>query len=353
MNTNIKKIILPFAILFLLIGCSNMEKTEKTLKIGEVPIEIPIEKTIDLPFSNYNHPVIHNDDIYLCTSNISNKESINSLTQYNINTGKQVELYKSRYSEAAMQWTKVNDNWLIWVDSSSDGVNANIMAMNLSTKDIKELAKTNPEYLTVLAPELYNDYVAWVELLPDNKVEVKLHNLKSNKTESIAQLYNYGLFNAFVSMKENRLLWTDTKDGQGYYFIYDINTKQTNKYTAPKQYPSYAVYSNDKIFSLNFDNIANWNNQSFGYFDIKSNKYIQLETGFTYVNSFDVYNDKIAIIDNKQKLHIYKINNMSLDNVKFGQKDNPMLCKFDQEGNLVLVYKDDTDNLKLGIIYNK
>lgn len=329
----IKRLSLILVIVLTLTGCGNSEED------------------IDLPFYRYNHPVINNGNIYLCINNNINKNSIDKLISYNIKTKKQEVLYHSRYEEAAVQWTKVNDNWLVFVDSSSDGLNANIMAMNLKTREKRELAKTNPERYTVFAPELYNDYVAWVEVIQDKKIEVKLHDLKSNKTVSIANINNYGLFNAFASINDDKLVWSDVINNKGYYYMYDINSKETKNFPAPKQYPGYPIYSNNEIYSLNFDDYNQWSIQSFGYFDIKTQKYNQIDTKSSYLNGFDVYNDKIMIIDNNQKLRLYKLKNDKLESIVYKVKDNPNWGKFDQNGNLMLTYEDNYGNYKLSIIY--
>lgn len=57
------------------------------------------------------------------------------------------------------------------------------------------------------------------------------------------------------------------------------------------------------------------------------------------------------IIDNNQKLRLYKLKNDKLENIAYKVKDNPNWGKFDQTGNLMLTYEDNYGNYKLSIIY--
>ncbi|WP_172373261.1 hypothetical protein [Sporosarcina jiandibaonis] len=265
----------------LLAGCVNKEvETEKIKEAEEMK-----ETVIEIPFANYNHPVIQGDEMFVpINRNTSDSFDVDTLIQYNIDNGDREVLYESEYDESSMQATQVNEDWLIWVDSSSDGYYEKILSMERSSGKIQTLAETNPKYLTILSPELYHEYVAWTQLVDDGiTVEVKLHNLITNETISVAKMNDYSLYNAFVHIEDNKLLWTDTEDGQGYYILYDIESKSTENYKAPKTFPGYATYSNGKIFSINFDDDRNWTSQEFGYLDIATNEYHTFEHESTLI----------------------------------------------------------------------
>lgn len=327
--------------LTLLFGCSK--ETVKQVKEKEMVLE--------MPFGSYNHPAIKGENMYVSVnSKMGNKESVDTLIKYNMKSEEQEKLYTSQYKEAAIQGTSVNDRWLVWVDASIDGLHSSIKAMDIKTKKVRELAQTKPDKLTIFSPKLYKDYVGWVELADNEQGEVKLHHLKDNQTETIARLHNYGLFNAFLSISGNKAVWTDTKEGKGSYFVYDLASGRTAEYPAPKEFAAYPVYSKEKIFALHFDDFDNWSEQSFGYFDLKSNEFVQLDIHSSYINYFDVFKDQIAVIDDQQQLKLYQLKGQTLAKKKTGLQDDPLFAYYDGEGNLLLPYEEDEN--KLGIIYS-
>ncbi|WP_138090138.1 hypothetical protein [Halalkalibacterium halodurans] len=309
---------------------------------------------IEIPYKEYNHPVILGDEMFInVNSDPSKLYDVDALIQYNMKTGEEKVLYESEYEESAMQSTQVNEDWLVWVDSSVDGYYEKILAMNLANGEIQTLAETNPEYLTLLTPSLYKEYVAWTELNDEMQVEVKLHNLETNETISVGNINEYSLYHAFVHLHDNKLLWTDSDNGNGYYYLYDLENKSTDKYQAPKHYPGYAKYSNGKIFAIHFDN-NDWTMQDFGYLDLKTNEYHSLEHG-QYINYFDSSNDRLAILDDEHHFYFYEFQDDELVplEVTIMEEINPMHIFFDPEGHLIIYIdeEDDTDHSRVGVIY--
>ncbi|WP_138090140.1 hypothetical protein [Halalkalibacterium halodurans] len=310
---------------------------------------------IEIPYKEYNHPVILGDEMFInVNSDPSKLYDVDTLIQYNMKTGEEKVLYESEYEESAMQSTEVNEDWLVWVDSSVDGYYEKILAMNLANGEIQTLGETNPEYLTIFSPELYADNVAWTELNDEARVEVKLHNLKTGKTSSIATLNEYSLYNSSVYMSNGKLLWTDSDNGNGYYYLYDLESKSTDKYQAPKPYPGYASYSEGKIFAIHFDENRDWTSQDFGYYDIKLNEYHSLEYG-QYINYFKTSDNKLAILDDEHHFYFYEFQNNELVPIEttIMEEINPFYIFFDNGGHLIICINDeeDTDNSRVGAIY--
>ncbi|SDZ39261.1 hypothetical protein SAMN05421736_111129 [Evansella caseinilytica] len=342
-----KRIYLFIALtIFLIAGCSNEEAENEELK----------EVVIEIPYQEYNHPVILGDEMFINVNSDPTKIfDVDTLIQYNIATGEEKVLYESEYEEAAMQKTEVNEDWLVWVDSSVDGYYEKILAMDFSNGEVQTLAETNPEYLTIFSPQLYNNYVAWTELNEEMQVEVKLHNLETNETISVGNIDEYSLYTAFVHLDDNKLLWTDSENENGYYYLYDLESKNTEKYEAPKRYPGYAKHSNGKIFAIHFEN-NDWTAQDFGYLDLTTNEYHSLEHG-QYISFFDTANDKLAITDDNNDFYFYEFQNDELVpiEVTITEEINPGFIFFDNEGHLI-IYADDVDdeitsNSRVGVIY--
>lgn len=182
-----------------------------------------------------------------------------------------------------------------------------------TVKTAKEITKTDPNYPIILSPMLFKDFVAWTELGDrQRRMEVKLHNLKNNETVTIAALYEPTIYNSFVFMGGNKLLWADTLEGKGYYMLYDLQEKTTETYEAPASHPGYPKYTNGKIFAINFESGGDWTNQDFGYLDIKENQYHSINEKEYYINFFDIYDDRLAILDNGNNLSIYDFKNGKL-----------------------------------------
>ena len=341
-----KRFLVPTLALFLLVGCL------KEANIEDAHEKMDKEVMIDVPFPNYNHPVVSDDYIFLNSSSSSKPESVNKLVKYNIKTKEYEILYESQYSNASMQQTNVNNDWLVWVDSSIDGIDSKILVMNLKTEEVHELAESNPDLLATFVPVLYEDYVAWIQLFNEEKIEVLLYNLKTNTLETIKPLKSFGFFNIFISMNDNKLVWTDSYEENGSYNVYDLNTKEIKEYKASFPYPSYPVFDNGNIYSLNFNSLERWNNQNFGYYNLKEEKYHEINTESLYINYFDVSDNTLALIDDEQELKLFSLDGEETEEKTHSFEENPDFLDFDNEGNLILMYNNDSD-YKIGVIFNQ
>ncbi len=333
-------LILCCCALFVVIAWSKREKTASC-------------EYLNLSFLNLEHPALNHQNVYLTVSTGANLNSVDSLIKCDLNTGKRETLFRTRHEEAIMQWTKVNDDWLVWVDASSDGYDESIMVMNLKNRSIKELSRTNPECIIAATPQLYKNYVVWIEANDQKIMELKLFNLKTEETKTIAQMKKYSFYNAFPYMGEGKVLWTDSINGKGYYFLYDLKSGKKRQYQAQRAYPSYAVYSNHKIFSLDFDDYTSWEGQTLVYLDLKAKKFYSLDIGKAVVNHFEVYQDQIAVLDENQQLRLYVLQKDFLVQKKIGLATNPVSMQYDQEGNLMMVYENSFGTPKIGVIHHQ
>ncbi|WP_096271174.1 hypothetical protein [Paucisalibacillus globulus] len=326
-----------------LVGCSSHETKEIMLEI---------------PYENYLHPSMNDEVLYVTVGQRMSSDAVDTLIRFEPDTGKAEELYSSEFPDSYMQDTQANDSWLIWVDQTSDGTISKLLGMNLSNQSVKEITTTDPNYPIILSPKLFEDFVAWTELGNEQQFEVKLHNLKKNETVTIATLQEPSIYNSFVSIGEDKLLWADTKEGKGYYMLYDLKEKTTETYEAPTSHPGYPKYTNGKIFAINFVNDGNWTNQDFGYLDIKENQYYSINKKEYYINYFDTYDDRLAILDSENNLTVYDYKNGELTpldiTITDEQESTPLFLYFVHEGHLMLQY-DSLENIgdsKIGIIYS-
>lgn len=339
-----KKIVLCFILcccaIFAVVACGKRERAVS-------------QEYLNLSFLNLEHPVMNHQNVYLTVSTGMNLNSVDSLVKCDLETGKKETLFRTRHEEAIMQWTKVNDDWLVWVDASSDGYDESIMVMNLKNRSTKELSRTNPNSMIAATPQLYKDYVVWIEANDQKIMELKLVNLKTEEIKTIAQIKKYSFYNAFPYMGEGKVLWTDSINGKGYYFLYDLKSGKKRQYQAQRAYPSYAIYSNHKIFSLDFDDYTRWEGQTLVYLDLNSKKIYSLNTGKAAINHFEVYQDQIAVLDENQKLRLYVLQKDFLVQKKIELATNPVSMQYDQEGNLMIVYENSFGTPKIGVIHHQ
>jgi hypothetical protein len=310
-----------------------------------------VEQYIILPFKSINDPVLDGQSVFVNTNtSIHTTESTNELIEYNLSTKEITPIYQSEFSDALMQRTQLNEDWILWIDSSANGLEQKILAMNRHNKTIKVISERSSDQLSLLSPVLYKKYVSWVELQDEDK-NVILYDLENGKKEVISQLNTYGLFNNFVSLKDNLIVWSDSSNHKGSVYTYNIENKEIESYSTPSPFPSYALVDNGKIFSLNLNSLTSWDIHSFGYIDLKTGEFHSIDGEFKSIGMFRVSNDKLAIIDEQQVLHLYNVGKMELEKVNFELEKNVDLIEFDHIGNLILEYASPNENeSKIGII---
>lgn len=329
--------IIPIMII-ILVSCSN--EKEK------------LREEIVLPYTNVNHIALEDNYLFFTADkSIMGSGSVDKLIKYDFKNKHEEVLYESSYTEAAMQETSVNNNWIVWVDSSLDGMNAKILAKDRKSNEVKVLDESNPEYLTVMSPKLSDDYVCWVKMEDEKNINIILFDLNNKKKTIVSSLNEFGLFNAFLSFDNNNIVWTDIVDDQGKYYIYNLESKKIESYPAPNKYAAYAIESNNRIYSINFSDFTNWESQSFGYFDISTGKFQNIKLDTPYLNGFDVFENEISIINSEQKLEKYKLNKDKLDKIKLDDQYNPLLINYDEDGNLLIKSEDEDLKPTLDILY--
>jgi len=126
-------------------------------------------------------------------------------------------------------------------------------------------------------------------------------------------------YNAFVGLSDGKLFWTDIIGGVGHYRIAHIDEGPTRDSQAERfriddfqmkdvrfRYPGYVEHVGDHLYSINFDNFAEWNwvVQQFGYYSTKEETFTPVIED-RYINHHEVAGSKVAVIDERQHLIIY------------------------------------------------
>lgn len=353
---------------------ANSTDTENNSAVTEVnkehkdDIDLFYEETVYyIPFQKYNDPVVDGNNLFVHVNSPLDILNINKFIQYNLQTGEYEVLYESEYSNANMQATNVNENWITWLDFGRIG-KAKILVIDRSTNEIKTIAEINNEDEVLSPPTLEDDYVAWIYTNnATEQVEVKLYNLATEETEVIAnvpfqpELY----YSAF--MIDGKIVWNSHENGKGYYYLYDIEGKTIEKYEEPIPYPLMVKYSNDKIYALNSTGkiqlegavVEYWDNQTFGYLDIQTEEF----QSFPYdvqLKDFDVYHNKVLILDSRSELYLYEFidNEFKTSSITLTSGEEPSSIAFDTNGNIIVSYIGTEEDLnqnkiKFGIVRAK
>lgn len=310
-----------------------------------------------LPFINYNDPVLDGTDLFVHVhSERDNFININQLIQYDLETGEFNVLYESAYAEANMHGTVLNEDWITWKDLGRVG-KSKILVMNRKSDEIKTIVEINDENEAISPPALENNYLAWIHLNNATKqVNVHLHNLLTGETEIIADIAFQPEFYYSVFMRDGKLVWNSHENGKGYYYLYDIDSKTTEKFEEPLPHPLLVKYSNGKFFALSSTGKEKiegregeyWADLTLGYLDVKTREFQPFPFD-GQIFEFDVYRDNILILNTVRELYIYESKNGEFVNSKLQLKDNnlPSSIAFDNQGNIIIGYTATDEDLNL------
>lgn len=320
-----------------------------------------------IPFNNYNTPVVDENKLFIQVNGSRNDYlDIDTLIQYDLKSGEYIEIYESSYSSSNMMNTGLNENWIIWLDQGRND-KSKILSLNRSTNEIETIVETIDENEKLLTPTLYKDYITWIYVNESTKtVEVRLHNLSTNKTFIVANVDYNPEYYPTVYIGEGKLLWTSNKGDKGYYYLYDLKSKNTERYEAPKPFVLYVKYSKGKIYSLNSNGIVYpekgsitryWEGLTYGYLNIKEQKFYSINSEGERAQ-FDAHNNKMLVLLNKGKtLYIYENHKGDLikSKVKLRSGDKPSSAFFDNNGNIIINYISNEEDyeknqIKIGII---
>lgn len=328
-------------------GKTNITETNATLNDLDEGFEqekISIDKLSDavtlikLPYNMYTRPSLMNDQLYLPVNVKS--ESINKILKYDLITNKTNFIFESTFKDSAINNVMANENWLTWENSDIMGQNSAIYAENMKTNETKKLFQTDADIVKVNAPYLYSDFISWVNV-NGGKPEVAIYDLKKNEQKTIAKINLFSLYNNFLHINNNKLVWTDSKEGNGFYHVYDLIKMTTKSYKAPHPFPGYAQIIDNNIFSINFEDAKRWVNQTFGYFNLASEQFTPVDVGTSYINRFVVGKNHVAVIDAEQKLHVYAIQNNQLHKIDLPDvRPQADTIDFSQNGELIAGYTE-------------
>lgn len=331
------------------------EKGSET-KIVKEPISKPtiteknedkmVRSDLQISYKDVTIPTKNESLLYMGIQE-DNSDYLNKIISLD-NKGKQEIVTSSEYKESTFSKIMSNNDWLVYTDGTLDGYQNKIFAINFKTKEKQLLSESDSKYITADSPYLYKNYVSWIYLKVENdKAEpvVILYDLKKKSKKEIAKVNEYSLLNNFVHIQNNKIVWTDHKDGEGEYHVYSIDSEKHDVFTSPYPYPGYAEISNNMIFSINFKDPSKWSDQSVGYFNIETKEYKELFPTGKHINYLATSSETLAIVDSENKLQI-----LSLKDESFLQPiqvetlhPNVDFIQFNENGELLAITKNPPD----------
>jgi hypothetical protein len=282
------------------VSIKNKKEDYRSISKEEGKLDIPTSKIITLPYDDASHPVVMGQEMYVA---INTKWGYlrDEVRKINLNTKKETTLFKTEYDPSAINHLQGNEEWLVWVDSTEDGYNNNIWTRNLKTGEMKKIYQ-QPFYSHILIiPVLYDHYVAWTDEKREGVVTVRLMDLETGKAEDIAQYHTFSPANYVnVDPVQGRLIWNDSKNGIGFFKVFDLKTRQITTYPLSGYTPGYSRFvGNDYILFRNSkDNFATWINPPICIYNMKTKQYQTLSEDENN-HDFRVVNNRIFYIDNE------------------------------------------------------
>jgi hypothetical protein len=308
-----KKLFFPFLCLALLVVCTSLavymqkgastntkeKKHDVAVLKEQEKLDIPTSKIITLPYSYASHPVVIGQEMYVAI-NTKWGSLPNEIRKINLDTKKEITIFKTEHHPSAINDLQWNGDWLVWVDSTEDGYDHHVWAKNLKTGEMKKIYQ-QPEYSHIfIIPVLYDHYVAWTEEKMGKIVTVRVMDLETGKAEDIAQYHTFSLANCVdVDPIGGRLIWNDSENGVGYFKVFDLKTKQMATYSLPGYTPGYSKFAGKDhiLFQNSKDNFVNTPNSPVCIYDLKTKQY-QILSEDKYDQGFMIAGNYIFYIHN-------------------------------------------------------
>lgn len=282
-----------FACAAITVGCT----AGPDLSSGPPQVRGPLAVTrLELPYRTCNKPQRVGDAIYAIVTDEGQAGS--AVVRWDTRSASAETIVKAPGAEM-IGWFVVNDRWLVY------SIGTKLFARPLAEGSPRLLSEARDLY----APALSGDRVAFDDLDQDRKHRIVVHDLSHETSTVVAAVELADLYNNFPAWDGNRLVWTDVIEGVGTYRSHDVvagTTRDSRLTEGDHRFPGYANPSGDNIFSINFQDVDEWNwgAQRVGYFSGARKEFIPLEPQGFVANSLDVAGGLVAIVDDKQRLTI-------------------------------------------------
>lgn len=302
---------------------------------------------VKLPYSDYVGIAEAANKVYISVSegkgNLTDK-----IIKYDLNTKKEEDIYVlDSTSKKVINSIQCNQDYLMWVESYENGAYPEIKIYDVKSKQTKTVYGNQSDYLYTGAV-LYKDNVVF--LLQNNEVigDIVKINIVSKVKKVIGKIKEPGAYNSRLVLKDDKLLWTDSIDGIGKYFVYDFVTEESVQTDAPYPYPGYSQMIGNQFASIFYYDKNNLWTQRFGLYKPATKKYIRLLSG--KVDSIDASDKNLAIIDEKQKLYVYQMATEQIEEHTEKIDGEVRSILFTEDGQLIVVSRTKDDRVGITLM---
>lgn len=252
--------------------------------------------TLSVPYARVNRPQKVGDAVYLSVSR--GPDAGDDLIRYDL-ASSEVETIVASPDPEQIGWFVVNEKWLVW------SVGLELYARSLDSGAEQLVSRSRDLY----GPALSGDRIVWDDLSPERTHQITVRDLVSKQTTVVAPLALADLYNDFPAWDGDRAVWTDVVDGVGRYRAYDTRTGRLEDYPLAEgafRYPGYALPAGERIYSINFDNVDEWNwtRQAVGYYSVTEGRFVPIERPGFIANSLRVFGEWVALLDDGQRLSV-------------------------------------------------
>jgi len=273
-------------------GCSRPSVPDEARSDPEPPRLYQSVKTVTIPYRLFGHAKKAGGLLYV--SVCGNDEGIiDRIITLDPETGEEEIVITS---DNDIAWLEVSEEWIVWE----------------TNMDMYAQPRTGGERLllggvqAVFGPVLEGSLVAWMNRVDDDRYQLTVRDLNGGENRVIAENNHPGLYNNFVHIEGDRLLWTDIIDNTGFYRVASLRDGTIEDYPIQDtdfRFPGYAQLSGDRLYSINFDTYIEWDwtKQRFGYYSIPDGTFTALRDK-NFIQAFRVSGDRVAILETGHRL---------------------------------------------------
>lgn len=227
-----------FVSALLVTGCSTIKGDLPNDRfVQPVPKQAPSSIVLQLDSPSIGDVVVSDDGeyAYVALSTDKGKSLSNEIHKIHLRSKKRESIFKSDYKAATIGELQVNANWMVWSESRDQGSGEMVWARNQKTgvkKKIYQQRDDDINHIRRLSTLVGDSVIMAYETQSNKHVEVKRIDLNTFKEKDLVQ-YAYSDKSHDIKMdgEQDRLIWTDFKDGTGMFQLYDLKSGKQSTIT--------------------------------------------------------------------------------------------------------------------------
>ena len=343
-------------LIFNFLNGENKEVLSKTKISRDFSTIIDKDNQIEIkyPTSEIFSYDIYKDTIYMSVAEDSKSKLGNKVIQYNIKTKEHSTLFTSKFESSSVQGINANGKWVTWIDADDFGGQINIYAMNIHTNKLIEITDTKNLNVDNNFPTLYEHYLSWVSYdKKEDKTYVMLRNLNEDINRKLYTLETYTSENLRVSIVNNKIIFSDQKNGVSYCYIYNVLDQTIQTYKIPYKNIGKVKLLNDHQFVyVRFYSDVYYENKVFLY-DTNTKKSIAFSKEYMSAHSLVVDSQNYVYVGNGdlEIFEKYQVQDSTIK--KLGKVKENDIFNIQANNDVYIIEKSPTKNKGTELIISK